>query len=55
MKEIFLLSLFLFPQEIELEELHLAVVAMECFMLAKLANLDPGYITQTDFIPEPSP
>jgi hypothetical protein len=42
-------------QEVELEELHLAVVAMECFMLAKLANLDPGYITQTDFIPEPSP
>jgi hypothetical protein len=42
-------------QEIELEDLHLAVIAMECFMVTKVTTLDPDYITQTDFIAQPSP
>jgi hypothetical protein len=42
-------------QEIELGDLHLALVAMESFMLAKVMTLDPSYVSQTDFIAEPSP
>ena len=43
------------PQELELENLHLAVVAMECFLVTKVATADPNYIRQTDLIAQPPP
>ena len=50
-----MIQYLLFLQELELEDLQLAVIAIECFLVAKVTTLDPDYIMQTDFIAQPSP
>ncbi len=37
-------------QEVELEELHMALCTMEAFLTAKLARIDPDFIAETDLI-----
>lgn len=38
------------PQEIQLEDLQIAVCAIECFLATKVASLDPDFIAQTDLV-----
>jgi hypothetical protein len=38
------------PQEIQLEDLQIAVCAIECFLTTKVASLDPDFIAQTDLV-----
>ena len=37
-------------QEIELEDLQVAICCMECFLAAKVATLDPHFASQMDFV-----
>lgn len=37
-------------QEIQLEDLQIAVCAIECFLTTKVASLDPDFIAQTDLV-----
>ncbi|XP_064382559.1 gamma-2-syntrophin-like [Halichondria panicea] len=37
-------------QEIELEDMQIAVCCMECFLAAKVATLDPNFISRLDII-----
>lgn len=39
-----------FLQDVELEDLHIAVCTIEAFLTAKVASVDPNFISQTDFI-----
>lgn len=40
----------LFLQEIQLEDLQIAVCAIESFLTTKVASLDPDFIAQTDLV-----
>ena len=37
-------------QEIQLEDLQIAVCAIECFLTTKVASIDPDFIAQTDLV-----
>lgn len=37
-------------QEVELEDLQIAVCVLESFLSARVASLDPGFILGTDLI-----
>ncbi len=37
-------------QEIELEDMQIAVCCMECFLATKVATLDPNFISRLDII-----
>ena len=37
-------------QEIQLEDVQIAVCAIECFLTTKVASLDPDFIAQTDLV-----
>ena len=44
------LKLISLPQDVQLEDLQIAICAIECFLTTKVASIDPDFISQTDLV-----